>query len=803
MQAAALKGAKQLQTIEMRMGPAAAEFPQAMDRVRYLLDDKEIKLRKMVVHPLARSFTDTLWWNQYIVHILRAQSSIEELEISSLTWGVGQEGTQAPLVQEDLPCLRRLVSASAATFKTLPPVTFPSISCIGFRHLSPDEISETFPLLGPNIRSLEIVTPLVLLTNYFVNSVFDQLEVLRLKVYVADGSDPSMADPFFVYLDQQQHLEELGLGESPLSPIWTAYIRQWKRPNEVLNAVDKLSPEELALPIYQELCPSLLRLTLPDDFTWHRSNTQNDWVQLPKTFSTLGFEEDVPIHDLGFETTLSDARLDKLSQLIQLATPPPPNGYKNTTISPPPYFIALHSLQPCPHHPTHQLTMITKFQLLSRSSKKLSTLPEDILYAILDVSELDAIFKLPKVCRRLNAVVAHLLYSKIVLVNQPGRAILLFRGLIVSPRLAQYIRSYKCIVENTFDSTARAIAAEFGQPIAGMQELALRGARNLESLEVEVGPNLQAEDSACMMNTFRIIVSPERAQLRRLSLHFPPVAPRFQTQNRDGELDRKWEPVLRGFLQAQPLLEELEVWGLIGRVQTEDLSSIRFNVSHLQTLRSDCVPLIRSILASNPPIRTIETRNMSLRCVVETVVPRLMNPSEVQELLWTGRESDGLDSCRELGCLSTLLPNVKRLGLGFSSVSDDHCNELYRTTCPEQLRGFLYLQELDFRQSRIPDTFMSPRASGTFANWAAVGAAKRLEMFKRKDAQNGSISQWYGLNCQNLTRVLWPDGSQSYRLEGSDWIIRSSPMKEGEPRLSMLGASELLLCELPNELAGK
>lgn len=198
MQAAALKGAKQLQVIEMRMGPAAATFPQAMDRVRYLVDDKDIKLRKMVVHPLARSFTDTLWWNRYIFAILRAQSSLEELEISSLSWRSMQGADSDLLTQENLPYLRRVVSASSATFKTISPLAFPSISCVGFRHMASDEISETLPLLGSNIRALEIVTPLALLMNYFATPAFDQLRTLRLKVYIADGTHPVVAVGFMV-----------------------------------------------------------------------------------------------------------------------------------------------------------------------------------------------------------------------------------------------------------------------------------------------------------------------------------------------------------------------------------------------------------------------------------------------------------------------------------------------------------------------------------------------------------------------------------------------------------------------------
>ncbi|KAG8949450.1 hypothetical protein FRC04_008549 [Tulasnella sp. 424] len=300
LQATALKNAKQLQVIEMRMGPAAAQFPQAMDRVRYLLDDKDIKLRKMVIHPLSRSFTDTIWWNQYIVAILRAQPSLEELDISSLSWGHVGGGGSNPLTQEDLPNLRRVVSASAATFKTISPATFPSISYVGFRHMSPEEISEALPLLGSNIRSLEIVTPLATLMNYFATPAFDQLRFLRLRVYIADGVDLAIADPFFAYLGSLHHLEELDLGQSPYSPLWTSHIRKWRRPDEATEECQSELPEERALPIYQELLPRLLRLSLPGGFSWHRTAEESSWIRLPESSSTLGFEQDVPLHELGF-----------------------------------------------------------------------------------------------------------------------------------------------------------------------------------------------------------------------------------------------------------------------------------------------------------------------------------------------------------------------------------------------------------------------------------------------------------------------------------------------------------------------
>ncbi|KAG8974020.1 hypothetical protein FRC05_007936 [Tulasnella sp. 425] len=305
MQATALKCAKQLQVLEMPMGPEAARFPQAVDRIRYLLEDKDIKLRKMVVHlELSCPFTDGILWDQYITAILRAQPSLEELELGR---GLVGGGGSDPLTQEDLPHLRQVVSASAATFSIISPVTFPSITCVGFRHMERDQISEVLPLVGSNIRSLEVRTGLPLLMDHFATPAFDQLRSLRLNVYMPNWFDRTKADQFFAYLGRLQHLEELDLSPSRYSSIWTSYIREWRRPNEVTEGSQSGSPEERALPIYQELCPSLLRLSLPLGFSWHRSSEDSDWIRLPESSSTLRFNQDVPLHDLGFRSCEDDS----------------------------------------------------------------------------------------------------------------------------------------------------------------------------------------------------------------------------------------------------------------------------------------------------------------------------------------------------------------------------------------------------------------------------------------------------------------------------------------------------------------
>ncbi|KAG8949452.1 hypothetical protein FRC04_008551 [Tulasnella sp. 424] len=299
MQATALKGAKQLQVIEMPMGPEAAQLPQAVDRIRYLLDDKDIKLRKIVVHPEpSYPFADGISWDQYITAILRAQPSLEELELSSEFVG---GGSSDPLTQEDLPNLRQVVSASAATFRITSPLTFPSISSVGFRHMEHEQISEAVPLVGSNIRSLEVRTGLPLLMDHFATPAFDQLRSLRLNVYIPDWLNRTgPADQFFVYLGRLQHLEELDLSPSHYSPTWTSYIREWRRPNEVTEESQRGSPEERALPIYQELCPSLLRLSLPLGFSWYRTSEDSGWIRLPESSSTLGFNQDVSLHEFGF-----------------------------------------------------------------------------------------------------------------------------------------------------------------------------------------------------------------------------------------------------------------------------------------------------------------------------------------------------------------------------------------------------------------------------------------------------------------------------------------------------------------------
>lgn len=419
--------------------------------------------------------------------------------------------------------------------------------------------------------------------------------------------------------------------------------------------------------------------------------------------------------------------------------------------------------------------MFATLLAVSSAPRKLLNLPDDILFSIIEVSAVNAVLELSRVCRRLNEMITSLLYFKIDLVDQPGRAVLLFRCLIRSPRLAKYIRTYKCTIENNFDSTARTIAADTGLPIAAMQELALRGARNLESLELEVGPNLKAEDSACMMNAFQVLVSADRINLRKLVLHFPPLAPRFTSLSSDpeGVLDRSWKPLLSQIIQAQPLLEELGILGLARRVREDGSDSVRFDLAHLHTLRTDSVPLVRAALASDPPIRSLEICNVSLSRVVSDILPKLTRSTGVEEFRWSGGGVPS--SSAEITSLSALLPNIRSLGLGFQRTNDVDFDQFYKTELPKQLQTFSKLLELDLSKSEIRSDFLGASALKSFADWAIAARNVQVGRPDAKGARRGSIVECYGSHCQNLTRILWFDGSLSYQSGGSNWLSQSAP----------------------------
>lgn len=424
--------------------------------------------------------------------------------------------------------------------------------------------------------------------------------------------------------------------------------------------------------------------------------------------------------------------------------------------------------------------MFATFRAVSPTPRKLSSLPDDILFSIIEVSTMNAVIELSRACRRLNEMITSLLYHNIDLVDQPGRAVLLFRSLIRFPRLAKYIRTYKCTIENSFGSISRNIAAEMGLPIANMQDLALRGARNLESLELEVGPTIRAEDSACMMNAFHVLVSADRIKLRKLVLHFPALVPRFSSlsSNPDGVVDRHWKPLLSQIVQAQPLLEELGILGLARRVREGESDLMRFDLAHLHTLRSDSVPLVQAVLASDPPIRSLEICNSPLSRVVGDILPRLTRSTDVEEFRWSGGGVS--DSSAEMTRLSALLPNIRTLGLGFQASNDDDFDQFYKTELPKQLQAFSNLIELDLSKSETRSDFLEASALKSFADWAIAANGIQVGWPYAKGAWRASIAEFYGSHCQYLTRIVWFDGSRSYQSGGSNWL--SQPGTAGQGR---------------------
>lgn len=99
------------------MGPASTKFPQALERVKFLVDHT-ILLRKLAIHSPPEHLTTNRLWARFLISILREQPLIEELHLPYLCTDGDPE---LALTLRDLPKLRKLQASKPESFREVLP----------------------------------------------------------------------------------------------------------------------------------------------------------------------------------------------------------------------------------------------------------------------------------------------------------------------------------------------------------------------------------------------------------------------------------------------------------------------------------------------------------------------------------------------------------------------------------------------------------------------------------------------------------------------------------------------------------
>lgn len=277
----------------------------------------------------------------------------------------------------------------------------------------------------------------------------------------------------------------------------------------------------------------------------------------------------------------------------------------------------------------------------------LERLPVELLLHIIRACSFATLAAAARTCRYLHDIVVTILYRDVHMVYS-HRTVLLLRTLHESPHLAKHVRSYcragavsSCPCTNAFAKTR-------GHTVPELQFRALQNASNLTSLEIRIGITSPYFDDAIQRLAFLLDGS---VQLRRLALH--PVSDDLATMH-------LWSRIVHTILRAQPLLEELALPNKKTWREPEYVLAPE-DLPHLRSLISGATGTFEAILPDRPGIASLGFYNMTLKKLVDDVVPLLPDPTLITEVTWRS-----MGETPDLSPLVTVFPSLRVMRLRYT-----------------------------------------------------------------------------------------------------------------------------------------